>query len=79
MDGSAIVKARKDELMRSVPVIVFSAAEVTAEQKKLLAARTDRVVTKAAKCSEDFDSKASGLLKNFVARRMEKQHANAAH
>jgi PAS domain S-box-containing protein len=80
MDGFSIVKwLRKDEAMRSVPVIVFSAAEVTVEEKKLLELGPTEFVTKSGNAPEDFDCKATGLLKNFVARGTETQHANSAH
>ena len=80
MDGFSIVKwLRKDELMRHVPVIVFSAAEVTPEQKKLLMLGPTEFVTKSRHAPEEFDCKATSLLKNFTARGTENHDANSAH
>jgi CheY-like chemotaxis protein len=76
MDGFAVVDfLRRDGALRSVPLLVHSALEVTADDQQRLQLGPTGFLTKSRGGLQEFDSQVVHLLKAVTAPKAEDQHA----
>jgi PAS domain S-box-containing protein len=75
MDGYRVIDWLKDhDMLRSVPVVVYSAAEPTPSQRERLTLGPTEFLTKSRISPEDFERRVIKLLDSMIANGSGRQH-----